>query len=91
MRLSYVMQTKLTLRMDSDLIEGAKKVAGHRNTSLSRMVADYFNALLSNDPAADSGGPLPPKTKSLMGVLRDDSKPVPNESDHADFLERKYS
>lgn len=84
------MQSKLTLRMDSDLIEGAKKVAGHRNTSVSRMVADYFSALLNSDHSEESAS-LAPKTKSLLGALRTDSKPAPDESDHADYLERKYS
>ena len=76
--------------MDSDLIEGAKKVADHRNTSVSRMVADYFNALLKSDPSEESG-PLPPKTKALLGVLCTKSQSAPDKSDHADFLERKYS
>lgn len=36
------MATKLTLRMDEKLIKNAKKVAGSRKVSLSRMVSDYF-------------------------------------------------
>ncbi len=84
------MQSKLTLRMDSELIEGAKKVADHRNTSLSRLVAEYFSALLVNEPSEGSIA-LPPKTRSLLGVLRSDAHPEPTEADHAAHLERKYS
>lgn len=83
------MQSKLTLRMESDLIEGAKKVAENRNTSLSRLVAEYFSALLVKEPSEGSV-PLPPKTRALLGALRGGS-PEPTEADHAAHLERKYS
>lgn len=84
------MQSKLTLRMDSDLIEAAKKVAEHRKTSLSRLVADYFSALLVNDPSEGSIS-LPPKTRSLLGALRAGAHSGPTEADHVAHLERKYS
>ena len=82
------MKTKLTLRMDSELIEGAKVVADRRKTSLSRLVAEYLRALLRSDPSSDLGH-LPPKTEHLLGSLRSDSST--SEADHADYLEKKYS
>jgi hypothetical protein len=84
------MHSKLTLRLDSDLIESAKKIAESRNTSLSRIVAEYFTALLNSDPSTEAGS-LPPKTRSLLGVLSTDFRPSPDESDYKDYLERKYS
>ena len=84
------MKSKLTLRMESDLIEAAKKVADDRKTSLSRLVAEYFRALLVSEPSEGSGS-LPPKTRSLLGALRSDAHPEPTEADHAAHLERKYS
>ena len=39
------MQTKLTLRMDSGLIEKAKKWARARNVSLSEAMASFFETL----------------------------------------------
>lgn len=42
------MQTKLTLRMDEDLIERAKRFADRDGRSVSQIVADYF-ALLDAD------------------------------------------
>ena len=42
------MKTKLTLRLDSDLIEKTKTVAASRNTSLSLMVAEFFRSLQEN-------------------------------------------
>lgn len=59
-------QTKLTLRLDSELIEQAKKVARSRGKSVSRMVADYFRTLESADR---NDAELPPLTRSLFGVL----------------------
>lgn len=42
------MQTKLTLRIDEDLIERAKRFADRDGRSVSQIVADYF-ALLDAD------------------------------------------
>jgi hypothetical protein len=47
--------TRLTLRMDERLIETAKRHVAARETSVSRMVAAYFEAL----DALSAGGPLP--------------------------------
>ncbi|MEM1296445.1 MAG: DUF6364 family protein [Verrucomicrobiota bacterium] len=83
------MQTKLTLRMESDLIEEAKKVAEDRNVSLSQMVADFFNAITTKDASEDFVD-LPPKTRSLHGALRS-NKQINEREDYRDFVEEKYS
>lgn len=62
------MQTKLTLRMDEELVEKAKSEAHRRGKSLSQMVGDYFNALSANE---ESGELYPPVTKSLLGIVKD--------------------
>ena len=59
------MATKLTLRMDEDLIERGKKVARERGKSVSRLVAEYFE-LLSRRPTEEPS--LPPVTRSLLGI-----------------------
>jgi hypothetical protein len=61
------METKLTLRLDEELIEAAKKEARDRGTSLSQMVADYFRGIRSR---AKSTASLPPVTVSLFGALK---------------------
>jgi hypothetical protein len=61
------METKLTLRLDEELIENAKKEARHRGTSLSQMVADYFRGINSR---RNSRTGLPPVTASLRGSLK---------------------
>ena len=83
------MQTKLTLRMDSELIEEAKKIAEHRNVSLSRLVADFFNALSKREFSVEIGD-LPPRTRSLYGAL--EGRALAGEKDdYLEFLEEKYS
>ena len=78
------MQTKLTLRLDTRLIQRAKHYAKRSGKSVSTVVADYFAALGTplDDPAA-----LPPKVRSLLGALGATSV---DESDYQQHLERKY-
>jgi hypothetical protein len=40
------MTTKLTLRLDDTVIRKAKKTANKKGVSLSRMVEDYFKAVV---------------------------------------------
>ena len=84
-----VMQTKLTLRIDSDLIEEAKKVAEERNVSLSRMAADLLRSVTKREGSIPMEE-LPPVTKSLYGSLKSGPAIDPSE-EYRDFLEKKYS
>lgn len=59
------MQTKLTLRLEEQLIKRAKAHAKKRGKSVSQMVADYF-ALLDRDDRPETLAPL---TRSLYGTL----------------------
>jgi hypothetical protein len=78
------MQTKLTLRMDEDLVGLAKKEARKRGTSVSRMVSDYFHGLKAGSADAEV---LPPATSALLGSLR--GKRVDRET-YRRHLEEKY-
>ncbi|MBI4371003.1 MAG: antitoxin [Elusimicrobia bacterium] len=62
------MQTKLTLRLEKNLISQAKSYAKKRGKSISRIVADYFKAL--GGPSAKSRAALTPIVCSLKGSLR---------------------
>ena len=77
-------QTKLTLRLETDLIERAKKVARRRGKSVSRMVADYFRTLDSRDNRPHD---LPPLTLSLRGLLEGSGL---GEDDYRRHLEQKH-
>jgi hypothetical protein len=66
------MQTKLTLRLDDHLIEQAKRYAARRGTSVSQMVAAYFQTLTADPDAPlhendDWKNDLAPITRSLVG------------------------
>lgn len=71
------------------MIEGAKKVADERQVSLSRMVADFLRALKSKKSSPDLKD-LPPKTRSLHGVLRGHSV-ADERAEYREFIEKKYS
>lgn len=64
-----LMQTKLTLRLDADLIAGAKTFAKRTGRSVSQIVADYF-ALLDTE-LTDWDEVVTPIVASIRGSLRD--------------------
>ena len=79
------MQTKLTLRLDSDLIRRAKVYSRHSGKSVSGLVADFF-ALLCERGGRDQDA-LTPTVRSLLGALG--GKPV-SEKDYYRHLEEKH-
>ena len=79
------MQTKLTLRLDDQLIETAKGHAERRGKSLSRLVADFFEALSAAPrEKADAYGPI---TRRLKGSL----KGTGDRQEYREYLRQKYS
>jgi len=79
------MQTKLTLRLDDELINKAKTLAQQRGKSLSKLVAEYFNYITSKELRSENE--LPPIVKSLSGSLVDSNI---DETDYKEYLEGKY-
>lgn len=65
------MQSKLTLRLDENLIRAAKAYAQEANKSLSQIVADYFSILAAkSDESELNRNSLPPITRSLVGSVQ---------------------
>lgn len=62
--------TKLTLRLDEDLIATAKDYAASAGKSVSQLVADYFHALERQPRASKAAEPLPPLVRSLQGAWK---------------------
>ncbi len=81
------MNTKLTIKLDDDVIIRAKSYAKHRKTSLSKMIESYLDSVTKQSSEENNITPL---VKSLSGVIS-----LPNvfneKSDYADFLTKKYS
>jgi hypothetical protein len=84
------MKSKLTLRIDEDVKEGAKRCARERGESLSGLVEAYFRILTEHTgsesqsgraASADTSSPseeLGPVTRRIAGALGS----VPEASDH---------
>ncbi len=79
------MSTKLTLRMDEDLIESAKRYSVKTGKSVSRIVADLFE-IIKNEKI-NKAYLLPPSVRSLKGVLKESQL---DENDYKKHLEQKY-
>ncbi len=81
----YVMNTKLTLRLEDTLIRRAKKEADRRGKSVSQMVSDYFSSLRAGQPINTVS--QPPITTSLVGLLKGRRL---SEDDYKKHLRTKY-
>ena len=80
------MHTKLTLRLDDRLISGAKQYAKGAGKSLSQIVSEYFEALLS--PAPEQFTPTP-AVSTLRGILK--QRDVGGKQDYYEYLEKRHS
>jgi hypothetical protein len=79
------MNTKLTLRLDDELIRAAKRHAGSSGKSVSKLVADYFALIDADSAPADAD--LTPRVRALLGAL---SGSVVDEQDYRRYLEDKH-
>lgn len=80
------MDTKLTIRLDSNVIENAKSYARSHNISLSRMIESYLSSVTQqNSNKLD----ITTLVESLSGVAQcDDDKNIKQE--YSDYLADKY-
>ena len=80
------MDSKLTLKLNKNVIEKAKQYAREHNISLSRLIENYLTAVTKN---TDNEDEITPLVKSLTGVIQLDDKDY--KKDYVDFLNQKYS
>ncbi len=75
-------RTKLTIRVDKDLLEESKRYAREHNTTLSWLVSEFLRHL------SRQGDVLPdaPTVRRLSGILAQDA----SVADYGEYLERKY-
>lgn len=78
------MHTKLTLRIEEDLIERAKSYARESGKSLSQLVSDYLELL--PQPERHRKKPMTPIVRSLRGVLTGSGV---DEEDYRQYLAEK--
>jgi hypothetical protein len=84
-----MMDTKLTIKLDKDVIEQAKDYARQKHQSLSVLVEQYFRFLIvrEQEPVLPD---LSPIVQNLSGILTPTETSQAQE-DYTDYLERKYS
>lgn len=61
------MTTKLTLTIEEEIIESAKKIALKKGMSLSRIVANYLRSISLNEVQEQD---LAPRVKKLKGSIQ---------------------
>lgn len=81
------MDTKLTLKLNQEIIEKAKKYATDKKLSLSRLIENYLNSLTSDSKSSDLE--ISPFVKSLSTGVQ-----IPEQFDYkkdrGDYLEKKH-
>lgn len=79
------MDTKLTLKLDHDLIEKAKTFAKAKNTSLSKLIENYLRLLVDHERNSE----VNTLVKSLSGVLHL-TENFNHKSEYQKYITSKY-
>ena len=80
------MDTKLTLKLSSEVIEEAKRYAKESNTSLSKLIENYLSAITSTDSQKRKVNPI---VESLTGIITLDDNHDDRKS-YTNYLSEKY-
>lgn len=80
------MDTKLTLKLNEEVIEKAKEYAKEKKTSLSYLVENYLQQLTNDKKSMNKITPL---VKSLSGIINL-HKDHNEKQDYTDYLMNKY-
>jgi hypothetical protein len=81
------MDTKLTLRLDNNVIERAKNYARNHKISLSKMVEIYLDSITEKKESEIRN--ITPLVESLSGVI-DLPPDFDYKKEYGDFLTEKY-
>ncbi len=81
-----IVGSKITLYSEQDLIESVKQYAKKHNTSVSRIVTDFFKTLTENEEKVSSGKKCK-NTHKLYGILKDAKI---EENEYKKYLQKKY-
>lgn len=81
------MDTKLTLKLNQEIIEKAKVYASEKKISLSRVVENYLKSLTSENK--EDNFEISSFVKSLSSEIKIDVD-YDYKNDRADYLEKKY-
>jgi hypothetical protein len=79
------MNTKLTLNLDREIIDGAKTYAKIHRVSLSKLIENYLNSLTRETKKKSAVSPL---VESLTGIIPSD---YDEKTDYRNYIDKKYS
>ena len=79
------MDTKLTLKLDKQIIEKAKKYAKEKKISLSKIIEAYLKSITKE---GDQSIEITPYVESISGVIN--LKGTDHKKDYSDYLNEKY-
>ncbi|MCO5262934.1 MAG: DUF6364 family protein [Lentimicrobium sp.] len=82
------METKLTLRLNDNVIERAKNYARRHKISLSKMIESYLDSI-TKQKEDEKKIPITPLVDSLSGVI-DLPADYDYKRNYRDYLENKY-
>jgi macrodomain Ter protein organizer (MatP/YcbG family) len=82
----FAMNTKLTLSLDKDVIDRAKRYARRRHQSLSKMVENYLREVATPEGKEEDITPLVAELSGLLNPEQADRR----RKEYADYLEEKY-
>lgn len=77
------MESKLTLRLDREIIDRAKEYAQEKNISLSKLIENMLSRVTNKDTFNTEITPL---VESLSGIIKSNDK----DDDYGDYLSEKY-
>lgn len=80
------MDTKLTLKLDEEVIAKAKDYAKSKKTSLSALIENYLQKITT---AKEEKKKITPLVKSLSGII-EQPKAYDRKKDYTDHLMLKY-
>jgi len=83
-----VMETKLTLRLNDNVIERAKNYARSHKISLSKMIESYLDSI-TKQKEEEKKIPITPLVDSLSGVI-DLPADFDYKRNYREYLENKY-
>jgi hypothetical protein len=81
------MPVKLTLSVEKNVIERAKRFSRRQHKSLSKLVEGYLRELTGEPSGRED---ISPKVAALSGVIPPGAIRGERRGDYADFLEEKY-
>ncbi|MEJ8598252.1 hypothetical protein JSO62_06055 [Riemerella anatipestifer] len=84
------MDSKLTLKLDENIIERAKEYASNKKISLSRLIENYLDSITRNQSEDFEISPFVKSISTGKSIPLDiESKNI--DSEYFDYLEQKYN